>query len=117
MLREMADLGFQYVELSHGVRLSLVPGILRALDEGFIKVASVHNFCPLPVGVMGAAHHHPRDRLAVGDRDFAGNARDETAPLSRSRRGRHRGSRGVRNRRAYPPQAPPGRAAASVASG
>lgn len=55
MLREMADLGFEYVELSHGVRLSLIPGILRAVDEGMIRVASVHNFCPLPVGIMGAA--------------------------------------------------------------
>lgn len=55
MLRELADLGFEYVELSHGTRLSLVPGILRGVEEGLVKVASVHNFCPLPVGVMGAA--------------------------------------------------------------
>jgi sugar phosphate isomerase/epimerase len=55
MLVELAELGFKYVELSHGTRLSLVPGILKALDEGIIKVSSVHNFCPLPVGVMGAA--------------------------------------------------------------
>jgi sugar phosphate isomerase/epimerase len=55
MLREIADLGFRYVELSHGVRLSLIPGVLKAVDEGMVEVASVHNFCPLPVGVMGAA--------------------------------------------------------------
>ncbi len=55
MLTELADLGFGYVELSHGTRLSLVPGILRGVEEGLVKVASVHNFCPLPVGVMGAA--------------------------------------------------------------
>jgi sugar phosphate isomerase/epimerase len=55
MLRELADLGFSHVELSHGTRLTLVPGILKGLDEGLVKVASVHNFCPLPVGVMGAA--------------------------------------------------------------
>ena len=55
MLRELADLGFAYVELSHGTRLTLVPGILKGLDEGLVKVASVHNFCPLPVGVTGAA--------------------------------------------------------------
>lgn len=55
MLVELAGLGFEYVELSHGTRLSLVPGILKALDEGIMKVSSVHNFCPLPVGVMGAA--------------------------------------------------------------
>lgn len=55
MLRELADLEFEYVELSHGIRLSLVPGILKALEEGWIKISSVHNFCPLPPGVMGAA--------------------------------------------------------------
>ncbi|NBD38930.1 MAG: TIM barrel protein [Verrucomicrobia bacterium] len=55
MLVELANLGFDWVELSHGIRLSLVPGILKALDEGVVKISSVHNFCPLPVGVMGAA--------------------------------------------------------------
>ncbi|HLS27164.1 MAG TPA: sugar phosphate isomerase/epimerase [Opitutales bacterium] len=51
MLREMADLGFEYVELSHGIRITLVPGILKAVEEGIIKVSSTHNFCPLPAGI------------------------------------------------------------------
>lgn len=55
MLREVAQLGFEYVELSHGIRITLVPGILRAIEEGVIKVASTHNFCPLPTGVVQAA--------------------------------------------------------------
>lgn len=55
MLREIAALGFEYVELSHGIRITLVPGILRAVEEGVIKVASTHNFCPLPTGVVQAA--------------------------------------------------------------
>jgi sugar phosphate isomerase/epimerase len=55
LMVELAELGFSHVELSHGTRVSLVPGILRAVEEGVAKVASVHNFCPLPVGVMGAA--------------------------------------------------------------
>src|SRR5690606_6673957 len=55
MLREMADLGFEWVELSHGIRITLVPGILRAVEEGVVKVASCHNFCPLPTGVNRAA--------------------------------------------------------------
>lgn len=55
MLRELADLGFEYVELSHGTRITLVPGILKAVADRVVKVASVHNFCPLPVGVMGSA--------------------------------------------------------------
>ncbi|MCC5833758.1 MAG: TIM barrel protein [Opitutales bacterium] len=55
MAQEIADLGFEYMELSHGIRMSLVPGILQAVEQGVVKVSSVHNFCPLPPGVMGAA--------------------------------------------------------------
>lgn len=55
MLTEMADLGFSHVELSHGIRITLVPGILKALEEGVIKVGTTHNFCPLPTGVTQAA--------------------------------------------------------------
>jgi sugar phosphate isomerase/epimerase len=55
MVREMVDLGFEYIELSHGVRITLVPGILRAIEEGIVKVSSTHNFCPLPTGVNQAA--------------------------------------------------------------
>lgn len=54
MLKEVANLGFEYVELSHGISVNLVPGINKAIGEGIIKVSSVHNFCPLPPGVMGA---------------------------------------------------------------
>lgn len=55
MLCEMADLGFTHVELSHGIRIVLVPGILKAIEEGVIKVGTTHNFCPLPTGVNNAA--------------------------------------------------------------
>lgn len=53
MLEEVADLGFEYVELSHGISVNLVPGIIKAVGEGVINVSSVHNFCPLPPGVFG----------------------------------------------------------------
>jgi sugar phosphate isomerase/epimerase len=55
MLREIRDLGFDYAELSHGIRVSLVPGILEAVGAGEIKISSLHNFCPLPLGVNHAA--------------------------------------------------------------
>jgi sugar phosphate isomerase/epimerase len=55
MVREMTDLGFTSIELSHGIRISLVPGILKAVEEELVKVSSVHNFCPLPTGVNNAA--------------------------------------------------------------
>jgi sugar phosphate isomerase/epimerase len=55
MLREIRDLGFEYAELSHGIRLSLLPGIIDAVDAGEIKISTLHNFCPLPIGITHAA--------------------------------------------------------------
>jgi len=55
MLREIRDLGFEYAELSHGIRISLLPGVLAAVDAGEIKISTLHNFCPLPIGVNHAA--------------------------------------------------------------
>lgn len=55
MLREIRDLGFEYAELSHGIRISLLPGIIEAVDAGEIKISTLHNFCPLPIGVNHAA--------------------------------------------------------------
>jgi len=55
MVREMSGLGFSHIELSHGIRITLVPGILKAVEEGKIQVSSAHNFCPLPMGVLKAA--------------------------------------------------------------
>jgi sugar phosphate isomerase/epimerase len=55
MLREVRELGFEYAELSHGTRVSLMPGILEAVDAGEIRISSLHNFCPLPMGVNHAA--------------------------------------------------------------
>jgi sugar phosphate isomerase/epimerase len=55
MLREIRDLGFEYAELSHGIRISLLPGIFEAVEAGEIKISTLHNFCPLPIGVNHAA--------------------------------------------------------------
>src|SRR5437867_8297232 len=55
MLREIRELGFEYAELSHGTRVALVPGILEAVDAGEIKISSLHNFCPLPMGINHSA--------------------------------------------------------------
>ena len=69
MLREIRELGFDHAELSHGIRISLLPGILEAVDAGEIKISSLHNFCPLPMGVEHAnpnifkfSADHPRER-------------------------------------------------------
>jgi sugar phosphate isomerase/epimerase len=55
LLREIRELGFEYAELGHGTRISLMPGILDAVEAGEIRISSVHNFCPLPMGVNHAA--------------------------------------------------------------
>jgi sugar phosphate isomerase/epimerase len=69
MLREIRDLGFEYAELSHGIRISLLPGVFQAVEAGEIKISSLHNFCPLPMGVNHAAPNifkftadNPRER-------------------------------------------------------
>src|SRR6185503_15496065 len=54
MLREIRELGFDYAELSHGIRISLLPGIIEAVDAGEIRISTLHNFCPLPIGVNQA---------------------------------------------------------------
>jgi sugar phosphate isomerase/epimerase len=55
MLREIRALGFEWAELSHGIRISLLPGIFEAVEAGEMKISSLHNFCPLPMGVNHAA--------------------------------------------------------------
>ena len=55
MLREIIDLGFDQIELGHGIRLSLMPGIQKVFDAGQVRFSSLHNFCPLPVEVMMAS--------------------------------------------------------------
>jgi sugar phosphate isomerase/epimerase len=50
MLREIRDLGFQYAELSHGTRISLLPGIIEAVDAGEIKDFEPAQFLPAADG-------------------------------------------------------------------
>ena len=53
MCDEIRELGFEYIEASHGLKLDILPGLLKAVDAGSIKVAGVHNFCPAPIEVPG----------------------------------------------------------------
>lgn len=72
MLLEIRDLGFEYAELSHGIRISLLPGIMEALDAGEIRISTLHNFCPLPMGINWPAPNlfkftsdDPRERMSA----------------------------------------------------
>src|SRR5205814_8763855 len=56
MLREIeGKLGFNLIELGHGIRISLMPGIQQMFDAGEVRFSSLHNFCPLPVEVLVAS--------------------------------------------------------------
>ena len=49
MLREIkTKLGFELIELDHGIRMPLMPGIQRMFDGGEIRFSSLDNFCLLP---------------------------------------------------------------------
>lgn len=53
MCDEIRDLGFEDIEVSHGLSLSKLPGVIKAVESGRIRVAGVHNFCPAPIEVKG----------------------------------------------------------------
>jgi sugar phosphate isomerase/epimerase len=52
MIEEILALGFDHVELGYDLRLDLVPGVLRMVQQKAVRVVSVHNFCPVPVVVL-----------------------------------------------------------------
>lgn len=45
-------MGFDFIEISHGTKVSLIPGLLQACEAGEIRISSLHNFCPSPVEVL-----------------------------------------------------------------
>ncbi|MEN3940581.1 TIM barrel protein [Prosthecobacter sp. SYSU 5D2] len=51
LAQEAHELGFEWIEVSHGTKISLLPGLLEAVAAGEIQVSSLHNFCPPPVEV------------------------------------------------------------------
>jgi sugar phosphate isomerase/epimerase len=55
MIQELLDLGFDRVELGHGIRISLMEGILKVFKEGRVRFSSLHNFCPLPIEITRAS--------------------------------------------------------------
>jgi sugar phosphate isomerase/epimerase len=74
LVREILGLGFDTIEVSHGMKLNLLPGIWEAARRGEIRICGVHNFCPSPIEVLIDApdcyeftSHRKNDR----DRAFA----------------------------------------------
>src|SRR5437763_17074464 len=55
MLQEILDLGFERVELGHGIRLSLMGGVQRRLNKRGLVISSLHHFCGLTIEITRAA--------------------------------------------------------------
>ena len=65
LVEEILNLGVDHIELGYDLTIDLVPGVRKMVDSGAVKVASVHNFCPVPIGApMG----HP-ELFTFADRD------------------------------------------------
>ena len=56
MIEEILALGLDRVELGYDLRAELIPGVKTMVESGAVRVGSVHNFCPVPVG---APRPHP----------------------------------------------------------
>ena len=72
MIAEILDLGFKHVELGYDLRLDLVPGVKKMVDEKAVTVLSLHNYCPVPIGaprghpeLFTLASNDPRDRQSA----------------------------------------------------
>jgi len=71
MLSEIFALGFDRVELGHGIRPSLREGVEGFLADHPMAVTSLHNFCPLPIEIQGSApdcYQCTSDSVAERDR-------------------------------------------------
>jgi len=64
MLEEIVELGFRRVEIGYDLTLDLVPGVLSLVRDKTVRVESLHNFCPVPVG---APHPHPELYLLAAE--------------------------------------------------
>jgi len=51
LVQEILDMGFETIELGHGLNVSQLHGIRQFHSAGKFKVISVHNFCPMPVEI------------------------------------------------------------------
>jgi sugar phosphate isomerase/epimerase len=52
MIEEILELGFDTIELSHGMTVAKLPGIRKAFEAGSFRCSGVHNYFPSPTEVM-----------------------------------------------------------------
>lgn len=81
LIDEILEMGFGQVELGYDLRMDLVPGVVKKVKDGAVRVVSVHNFCPVPVG---APSPHPElFTFASPDRRIRESAVHHTAKTAR----------------------------------
>ncbi|PYK12971.1 MAG: hypothetical protein DME65_02965 [Verrucomicrobia bacterium] len=73
MLREIKiKLGFDLIELDHGIRMPLMPGIQKMFDAGEIRFSSLHNFCLVPAeATPGSSACHKFSAASAEERERA----------------------------------------------
>jgi len=52
VITEILELGFDHIELSHGMTISKFPGLERAFEKKMFTCVGVHNFFPSPTEIM-----------------------------------------------------------------
>jgi len=52
IIKEIKAIGFDYIELNFGLTPAMVDEMIALKGKGVIKVVSVHNFCPIPEGIL-----------------------------------------------------------------
>ena len=69
LVEEILALGFDTIELGHGLSVSQLHGIRQARVRCDFRVISVHNFCPMPIEISGDSpdcyefsSHRPQER-------------------------------------------------------
>ena len=72
IIEEILGLGVDRVELGFDLTVSQAEGVRRMVEQKAVRVDSVHNFCPMPMGVLRAspevwlpASPDPRERNAA----------------------------------------------------
>jgi len=73
MLREIkTKLGFDLIELDHGIRMPLMQGIQKMFDTREIRFSSLHNFCPLLADAAATSPDcHKFSAVSAEERDAA----------------------------------------------
>ncbi len=78
ILREIKDLGFDEVELNFTLTSQVVEEFVKLQQESRVKVSSIHNYCPIPVGLKPNQAGPDCYSLASIDREEREKAVQET---------------------------------------